>query len=115
MLSVQRHREHGKEVWDDTHATREQGSLEVGNLVLLHNTKLNTDMSSKLDYKWISPYRIAKALLIPGTYILAKLDRTRRLGIVIGNRLKHFILIKNHSLITYKHRSNTIGILTQIY
>jgi hypothetical protein len=114
-LAVQRHRENGKEVWDNNHRTRAEGALEVGQLVLLHNTKLDKDMSSKLDYRWIGPYRILEAIAEKGTYILAELDGTRRAGTVAGNRLKRLILSRKTTDHTYVQESTLTSVLTRVF
>ena len=66
--------------------------LEVGELVLMHNAKRETDMSTakKLDYRWSGPYRIT-LLNEKGTYHLAELDGTACKGTFAGNRLKKFV------------------------
>ena len=51
VLAVQRHREAGKETYDAAHRTRTEGSLIIGDLVLLYNTKLDANMSLKLEYR----------------------------------------------------------------
>lgn len=43
--------EEEKEAWDREHQTQGKGTLAKNDIVLLHNTKLNTNILLKLDYK----------------------------------------------------------------
>ena len=54
-LYLQQSREQGKEKFD---AQKQQCTKEfnVGDLVLLHNTKLKFQFSHKLDFYWTGPY-----------------------------------------------------------
>jgi hypothetical protein len=59
-------------------------------MVLLHNTKLNADMLSKMQFKWLGPFRIKAAVPDKGTFVLEELDGTQMRGTTAGNRLKVF-------------------------
>jgi hypothetical protein len=45
----------------------------------------------KLSYKWLGPYRVRKAILEKGTYILEEFDGTPLAGTYTSNRLKKFV------------------------
>ena len=115
VLAVQRYREASKETYNAAYRTRTEGSLIIGDLVLLYNIKLDANMSLKLEYRQIGPYRIVEAIQVPGIYVLAELDSTQRAGIVTGNRLKHFWLKENSLGNLYEDLANITGTLTRIY
>ncbi len=74
MLSARRKREHGKEAFNVNHRTHPESSFKAGNIVVLHDTVLDANMSVKLYYKWIGPYKIWTAIPGKGTYTLKELD-----------------------------------------
>jgi hypothetical protein len=115
LLAVRRHRERGKEVFDDAHVIRPTGHLAIGNLVLLHDTKLDNDLSAKLQYRWLGPYRIFGASQSIGTFVLTELDGTLRAGTVPGSRLKKFITRASPEENAYDPRHRDDGILERIY
>jgi hypothetical protein len=92
-----RMREAANERWEDEHAERlRDKSLEIGDLVLLHHTKVAKDFGGKLSFVWLGPYRIREVLLsrqsnLPiGTYLLEELDGTAIKTAIHGDRLKIF-------------------------
>ena len=88
---LRRRREEGKEYFDDTHRIRVE-ELKEGDLVLLHNSQRQKDMSrlNKLSFKWLGPYRIRQANPLRGSFALAEVDGAELGGTVAGNRLKKF-------------------------
>ena len=90
-LRLRRVREEGKERFDATHVLHAE-PFKVGNLVLLHNTMREADMSSeqKMHFRWLGPYKIKQAIPLKGTYILEELNGEVLGGTVAGNRLKRF-------------------------
>ena len=64
--------------------------LNVGDLVLLHNTILEHSHSRKLDDKWRGPYRIREIPPDSTFYRLEELDGTPLAATFAGNRLKRF-------------------------
>lgn len=80
----------GKEYFDSTKMLRKE-KLKVGDLVLLHDTKLDTLWSHKLNMKWSGPYKIVQVNQ-NGTYRLTELDNTPLASPQPGNRLKIFHL-----------------------
>lgn len=92
-LHLRRAREMNKEYFDQVHNLRHE-HLEVGDLVLLHDTKNEKDMSRnmKLAYRWVGPYRIKEIIAGKGTFVLEELDGAQLGGTVAGNRLKKFFL-----------------------
>jgi hypothetical protein len=90
-LRLRRNREQGKENFDDTHVLHSE-PFEVGDLVLLHNTMREGDMSreQKMRFRWLGPYRVSEAIPEKGTYVLEELDGAKLGGTVAGNRLKKF-------------------------
>ncbi len=89
MLSARRKRECRKETFDASHRTHLEFSFKAGDIVLLHDTILDANMSVKLHYKWIGPYRIRMVIPGKGTYTLEELDSTVQTGTITGNRIKH--------------------------
>ena len=90
-LRLRRVREQGKEHFDATHVLH-TASFEVGDLVLLHNTMREGDMSreQKMRFRWLGPYRVSKTIAEKGTYILEELNGAELGGTIAGNRLKKF-------------------------
>jgi len=90
-LRLRRAREEGKEHFDATHVLH-TSPFEAGEMVLLHNTMREGDMSrdQKMLFRWLGPYRIKKAIALKGTYILEELNGAELGGTVAGNRLKRF-------------------------
>src|SRR5271154_5254608 len=64
--------------------------LQVGDLVLLHNTKLQHSHSDKLEDKWRGPYRIREIPEGSTFYRLEELDGVPLAASFAGNRLKRF-------------------------
>jgi RNase H-like domain found in reverse transcriptase/Integrase zinc binding domain len=90
-LRLRRMREQAKEQFDETHIIREK-ELEVGNLVLLYNSRNKTNFSrkAKFSFRWLGPYKISHVTTQMGSYHLEELDGTRLVGTYAGNRLKLF-------------------------
>ena len=88
-LYLRRSREQDKDNFDSRKRLRVK-NLNVGDLVLLHNTKLKYQYSHKLDYCWLRPYRLADLVRDKGTYLLEELDGARLQSTYAGNRLKFF-------------------------
>lgn len=72
----------------------ERQQLQVGDLVLLHNTKKLKTYSSrdKLDDNWFGPYRIWEIAGDSTFYRLEELDGTHLAANFAGNRLKKFFI-----------------------
>lgn len=64
--------------------------LVVRQVVLLYNTRRKKDMSQKLSFKLLRPYRICNTVKDKGIYILQELDRSCLAGIFTGDCLKNF-------------------------
>jgi hypothetical protein len=47
--------------------------------------------NQKLSYKWLGPYRVKKAILEKGTYILEEFDGIELSSTYARNRLKKFV------------------------
>lgn len=88
-LHLQRMRLEGKERHDLKYGIRDE-ELAVGSIVLLHDTTREKDMSRKLFFKWLGPYRICDTVKDKGTYMLEELDGSRLAGTFAGDRLKKF-------------------------
>jgi hypothetical protein len=90
-LRLRRNREQGKENFDAAHVLHTE-PFEVGDLVLLHNTMREGDMTreQKMRFRWLGPYRISEAVPEKGTYALEELDCAKLGGTIAGNRLKKF-------------------------
>lgn len=90
-LYLRRSREQGKEEFDPRRRLQSKDS-NTGDLVLLHNTKLEYQFSHKLDFRWIGPYQITGLVRDKKTYFIEKLDGARLQETYTGNRLKFFHL-----------------------
>ena len=86
---LQRMRQERKERHDEKHGIRQE-ELAMGSIVLLHDTRREKDMSQKLAFKWLGPYRIYHAVEGKETYMLEELDGSRLAGTFAGDRLKKF-------------------------
>ena len=89
-------REANREYFDKHRCHRPKGEdheLRSGDLVLLHDTKLDTSHSPKLSNRLSGPYRIADTTKKGdrGTFRLAELDSTMLEGYFSGDRVKRFI------------------------
>ena len=92
----QKSREANREYFHKHRRHRPEGEnhkLRGGDLVLLHDAKLDTSHSHKLSNRWSGPYRIADATKKGGrgTYRLAELNGTMLQGYFSGDRVKRFI------------------------
>jgi hypothetical protein len=92
VLRKKRVRQEGKEAFDKRHNIKKR-PLEVGDIVLKHDTvrKIDKSRKRKLDYRWLGPYRIIAANPIKGNYTLAELDGTELKGTIAGFRIKPFV------------------------
>ena len=64
--------------------------LEIGDMVLLHNTSFEKQWSKKLDNRWLGPYKIRQIKEDCGTYLLNELDGTQLKGTYAGDRIRQF-------------------------
>ncbi|OJD10440.1 hypothetical protein ACJ73_09791, partial [Blastomyces percursus] len=88
---LRREREKNRDLFDETkRLVREP--LQIGDLVLLHDTKIEKSYSVKLNFRWLGPCRIREANHERGTYRLEELDRSPFRNTTAGNRLKIFLL-----------------------
>ena len=96
VLRLQRLRDQNKE-FQDAHRNLRVSPLQKDELVLLHDTRLEDDLTSKnkLRFRWTGPYRITKDFH-NGSYEIAELDGTiyRQMNpdstAINGSRLKRF-------------------------
>jgi hypothetical protein len=87
--NLENSRKANKAYFDSTKRLRSQ-PLQVGDLVLLHNSILQHSHSRKLDDKWRGPYRIREISDNSTFYHLEELDGTPLAATFAGNRLKKF-------------------------
>ncbi len=88
-LHLQRMRLKRKERHDKKYGIWHE-ELALGDVVLLHDTRREKDMSRKLAFKWLGPYRISNIVKDKGIYMLDELNRSRLAGTFADNRLKKF-------------------------
>ena len=91
-----RSREANPEYFDKYRRCRpdtENYTISFGDLVLLHDTKLDGQHSHKLSDRWAGPYKITDISRKGdmGTFKLAEMDGTALEGVFAGDRLKRFI------------------------
>ena len=89
-------REANREYFDKHRRQRpntENHEIGLGDLVLLHDTRLDGSHSHKLSDRWIGPYKVTDASRKGdrGTYKLAELDGAALEGYFSGDRLKKFV------------------------
>ena len=86
-------RKANKADFDKGHQLR-QGKLQIGDLVLLFNSKdqISRSRADKLADRWRGPYRIYDVPEDSTFYRLGELDGVRLAGTFAGNRLKKFYL-----------------------
>ena len=63
--------------------------INVGDLVLLPNTRSQTSWDKKVDNNWLGPYRV-REVSPAGFYRLTELDGSELQESVAGNRIKEF-------------------------
>ena len=87
---MQKSREANKR-WFDAHNRKRPASQEinVGDLVLLHNTRLDKQHTDKLKDRWLGPYRVVE-ITKHGTHVLEELDGTPMCGTAPPDRVKKF-------------------------
>ena len=95
-LHLQRSRKQEKEEFNARKQLRIK-ELNIGDLVLLHNTKLKFQFSHKLDFRWTGMYRIANFVEDKRIYFLEELNGARLQGTFAGNWLK-FFHVWNHNI-----------------
>jgi hypothetical protein len=91
IARVQRQRTESAERSDLKHSTKAK-RLQVGDMVLLHQTELKDSHSSdrKLRYWWQGPYRVSHVNHKYGSYRIEELDGTEIKGTKPADRLKLF-------------------------
>ena len=79
--------------WTDSAWNVKNQSYKIENLVLLYNSWYKKDNTAdwKLNYWWLSLYKIVKTNLKKKNYVLAKLDRTQKSETVLRSRLKLYL------------------------
>lgn len=85
ILHLQRMQLEGKERHDEKDGIPNE-ELAIGNIVLLHDTRRNKDMSRKLAFKLLGPYKIRDAVKEKGTYLLKELDGSYLFGWYVCRR-----------------------------
>jgi hypothetical protein len=82
-----------KYYFDNTkHLRSAAQQLQVGDMVMLHNTIMQHSHSRKLDDNWRGPYRIREIPEDSTFYCIEELDGTPLAAPVTGNRLKRFFM-----------------------
>jgi hypothetical protein len=74
----------------DQAANLQAEDLQIGDLALMHETKIDQSHGTKLDAQWQGPYRVTEIAQSLGTYRLAELDGAELAGWIDGSRLKKF-------------------------
>ena len=66
--------------------------LAANDVVLLHNTRREKNLSHKLAFKWLDPYQIYNSVKDKDKYMLEELNGLRLACIFADNRLTKFEL-----------------------
>ena len=68
--------------------------ISAGDLILLHDTRIDRSHLHQLSDRWIEPYKVTDATKKDdsGTYKLAELDGTELEGIFSGDHIKKFTI-----------------------
>ena len=86
MATLKRNRLVNKAWFDKKKRLRpETAKIHKGDLVLLHDTKHDTQYTDKLADRWGGPYLVHK-VLDGGAYVLTELDGSRLDAVYAGNR-----------------------------
>ena len=86
-LHLQRMQLKNKKFFDDNHRIWTE-EIKNDDLILLHNTKRDTDISAKLTFCWLELFWILKSVSEKRTFIFEELDSTRMAEMFAENRLK---------------------------
>jgi hypothetical protein len=92
-LRKERHRKESQAYFDENHQLRKK-PIHDGDLVLTYDiqtTDVNMSNWTKLEYRWLGPYRVVKANQLKGYYVLEELDGTPIRRSYAGNRVKKFV------------------------
>jgi len=65
--------------------------LHIGNLALIHNTKIEQSHCTTLDARWYCPYRVTEIVQSLGTYPVAEQNGAELEGCIDGSRLEKFV------------------------
>jgi len=68
--------------------------VQIGDLALMHKTKIEQSHCTMLDPSWRGPYRVTAIAQSLGTYCLAELDGAELTGWIDGSGLKKIITRK---------------------
>jgi hypothetical protein len=92
MLQKDRFRRQNAAYFDSHHPLRRELIKEKDIVLVYDIQKVDVDKSrkTKLNYRWLGPYRVYSADRVKGTYTLTELDGTRIDRTYAGNRLKKF-------------------------
>jgi hypothetical protein len=95
---VRRIREKNKEYFNATYTVRDESTINVRDLVLLHNTKRSKDIriTTKISFVWLELYRVLTANYLKGYYTLEDLNSSEIRGTVLGVRLKLYHVRARH-------------------
>ena len=93
MLHLRKMRKQNKEFFNDKHQLR-QIFLNINNLMLRHNIKLDNKHDLKLIFWWNESFKMREIDSIKKTYVLKKMNEVRLNETYIENRLKRFKIRK---------------------
>lgn len=79
----------GKERHDEKHGICNK-KLAIGSIILLYDIQRKKDMSQKLAFKCLGPYRICDAVKEKGSYLLEERDGSRLDSTFAGDIIKEF-------------------------
>ena len=82
-------RKQNKKLFDDKHQLQKM-FLNVDNLILKHNIKLDNKHELKLVFRWNESFRIQRTDSMKSNYILKEINETRFKRTYTDNRLKRF-------------------------
>ena len=86
-LHLQRMQLKNKKFFDDNHRIWTE-EIKNDDLILLHNTKRDTDMSAKLTFHWLELFWVLKSVSEKKMFIFEELDDIRITEMFAENRLK---------------------------
>ena len=92
-LHLRKMRKQNKKFFDDKHQLR-RILLNMNNLMLRYNIKLDNKHDLKLIFRWNKLFRMRKVDLIKKIYVLKKINEVRLNETYVGNRLKRFRIRK---------------------
>jgi len=87
IQNLKESRDANKQYFDQVANLRAE-AFQIGDLALVHETKIEQSQGAKMDARWRGPYRVTEIAQSLGTYRVAELDGAELAGWIDGSQLK---------------------------